>query len=105
MAVTGGYRPSGAASLDTGEVFLLERRFNPLDGLAVRIRRFAPDEIVAGARLEGEVLAKLSPPLTIDNFEGIALRRAPGETLIYLLSDDNLRDSQRSLLMLFALPD
>lgn len=105
VAVTGGYRPSGAASLDTGEVFLLERRFNPLDGLAVRIRRFAPDEIVAGARLEGEVLAKLSPPLTVDNFEGIALRRAEGETLIYLLSDDNLRDSQRSLLMLFALPD
>jgi hypothetical protein len=105
VAVTGGYRPTGAASLATSEVFLLERRFNPVDGVAILVRRFAPEEIAPGARLEGEVLAKLSPPLTVDNFEGIALRRAEGETLIYLLSDDNLRKSQRSLLLLFALPD
>ena len=105
VATAGGYRPTGAASLATGEVFLVERRFNPVDGVAIRIRRFAPGEIVAGGRLEGEVLAKLSPPLTVDNFEGIALRRAAGETLIYLLSDDNLRKTQRTLLLLFALPD
>lgn len=105
VAVTGGYRPTSAGALATGEVFLLERRFNPLDGLAIRVRRFAPREIRPGALLEGEVLAKLAPPITVDNFEGIAVRRAAGETLIYILSDDNLRDSQRSLLLLFALPD
>lgn len=105
VAVTGGYRPTGAASLDTGEVFLVERRFNPIDGLAVRIRRFAAREIAAGGLLEGEVLARLAPPLTVDNFEGIAVRRGTGETLIYLLSDNNIRRSQRTLLTLFALPD
>lgn len=105
VGVAGGYRPAGAAGLATGEVFLLERRFNPLDGLAIRVRRFAPGEIVAGGLLEGEVLAKLSPPLTVDNFEGIAVRRGANETLIYLLSDDNLHAGQRSLLLLFALPD
>ena len=40
----------------------------------------------------------------MDNFEGIAARRgAAGESLIYLVSDDNFSDKQRTLLLMFAL--
>jgi len=50
-------------------------------------------------------LATLAGPMTVDNFEGIATRRGPkGETLIYLVSDDNFRSGQRTLLLMFALP-
>ena len=45
-------------------------------------------------------LALFEPPLTLDNFEAVDARRGPGgETLIYLLSDDNFSFRQRSLLL------
>ncbi len=59
---------------------------------------------VPGARLDGAAVAVLRPPLTVDNLEGVAARRgAAGETLIYLVSDNNFNPFQRTLLLLFAL--
>ena len=55
-----------------------------------------------GARLEAENLAEIRFPLNVDNFEGIETRRGPGgETLIYVISDDNYNPLQRTLLMMF----
>jgi len=57
-----------------------------------------------GALPAPEALAELRQPLTVDNFEAVdAIRGPAGETLIYLLSDDNFSPLQRSLLLLFAL--
>ena len=54
--------------------------------------------------IDGETIAELRPPLTMDNFEGIEARRGPrGETLVYLVSDDNFNAEQRTLLMMFEL--
>ena len=62
--------------------------------------------IKPGARLRPIHLATLAPPLTVDNFEGVAARRGPqGETLIYLVSDDNFQAAQRTYLMMFRLID
>jgi hypothetical protein len=48
------------------------------------------------------VLARLSPPLTVDNMEGIAaLPNADGSIRLYLISDDNLSTIQRTLLLAF----
>ncbi len=48
----------------------------------------------------------LRRPLTLDNMEGVAARQSErGETLIYLISDDNFRLLQRTLLMVFALEE
>jgi hypothetical protein len=59
-----------------------------------------------GAELRGEELARWGLPLTVDNFEALATRRGPdGETLVYLLSDDNFSFLQRTLLLMFALED
>ena len=55
--------------------------------------------------LEGEPLAIIRPPLNVDNMEGLGIRRGKDEWLIYILSDDNFQVIQKTLLMMFALPD
>ena len=99
------FEPTGAALLPDGDLLVLERHFSLLAGVSIRLVRVAGSSIAGGATLSGEELARLRQPLTIDNYEGIAARRgADGETLIYLLSDDNFNLIQRTLLMLLSLP-
>jgi hypothetical protein len=44
--------------------------------------------------------------LTFDNMEGIDARRSEGgESLVYLLSDDNYSFLQRTLLLMFRMGD
>ena len=101
-----GFRPTGATTLPGGDLLVIERSFNIFDGVAIRLQRFAAATIRAGATLRGTTLAVLRPPLTLDNMEGVAARRsASGETLLYLISDDNFRAGQRTLLLMFALEE
>lgn len=103
---TGLFRPVGAATRDDGSVFLLERRFTTLGGIAARISRIPPGTIAPGGVFEGTELGELSAPLVADNFEGIAVRPGgPGETLIYVVSDDNFHSLQRTLLLMFSLAE
>ena len=98
------FRPTGAALLPSGDVLLLERRYTLLGGLGARVSRIAAATIRPGARLAPKTLAELAPPLTLDNFEGIAAHRAAdGTTRITLLSDDNFNAFQRTLLVQFEL--
>jgi hypothetical protein len=56
--------------------------------------------IVRDATIVAEM--NLAPPMTVDNFEGIAaVPRPDGSYRFYLLSDDNNRDTQRTLLLAF----
>ncbi|MBI1207664.1 MAG: esterase-like activity of phytase family protein [Azospirillum sp.] len=99
------YRPTGAAVMPDGTVLVLERHFGWFDGWAARLVRVAGGSIRPGALLVGEELARLAPPLAADNFEGVAVGRGPdGEFRIALISDDNFRSEQRTLLLMFALP-
>ncbi len=101
---TAPYEPTGASLLPDGDLLVVERRFSLLGGLGIRLVRLAGESLAPGALLQGEALAELTPPLTVDNMEGIATRRgAAGETLVYLISDDNFNPLQRSLLLLFEL--
>ncbi|MCM2256083.1 MAG: esterase-like activity of phytase family protein [Vicinamibacteria bacterium] len=100
----GDPRPAGAALLPDGDVVVIERSYSPLTGVTARLRRIRAAQIAPGALLEGELLAELKRPLTVDNFEAIEALRGPGgETLLLLLSDDNFNPLQRTLLLLFAL--
>ena len=105
VATHGAYQPTDAKALPNGDVILLERRFNPLTGVGGRLRLIPASQIVPGGRLVGEELADIAPPLSVDNFEGLGVRRGNGEWLIYIISDDNFQTIQRTYLMMFALPD
>lgn len=103
-----GHRPSGAAALPNGDALALERRASLLGGFSVRVvllRRSAFADAKPGAVVEGEELARLTPPGPSDNFEGVAaVRRADGDIDVYLLSDDNFSPLQSTLLVHFVLP-
>lgn len=94
---------TSVANAPDGGIYMLERRFSLLGGLGMEIRHIAADEIHEQARLRGEVLANLSfQDANIDNMEGLAVRRgARGETLLYVISDDNYWRLQRTLLLMF----
>ena len=99
-----GFRVTGAATHPGGDVLVLERLYKLRGENAIRLKRIAAATIKAGARLDGETIAELRPPLTMDNFEGIEARRGPrDEVLVYLISDDNFSAEQRTLLMMFEL--
>ena len=100
------FKPTDAALLPNGDVLVLSRYFKLLGGFKARLERVPAAAIEAGAVLKGELLARFAPPLTVDNFEGVAVARdADGATLVYILSDDNFNFLQRTLLLLFRLDD
>jgi hypothetical protein len=103
----GAYRPSDMARLPDGDLMVLERAYNPDRGIVgVRLQHVPIRQVKGGARVTSTTVAELGPPLTVDNFEGIdAVPGKAGETLLYLVSDDNFRTGdQRTLLLMFALP-
>jgi YD repeat-containing protein len=96
--------PSDITALPSGDLLVLERGYSPIGGSTIRVRLVPGGQIAAGAVLEGRLLAELRKPLSVDNFEGIAARRNDdGETLVYLISDDNFNPLQRTLLLMFKL--
>lgn len=100
----GDYRPVDAKALANGDVLVLERTFNLLGGFASRLVQVPAVAVQAGAILDGRDIAEVGPPLTSDNFEGLAVETAPdGGTFVFLISDDNRVALQRTLLLQFRL--
>jgi hypothetical protein len=93
-----------AARLPDGDLLILERHFSFLRGVGMRIRRVPLSDVKPGAIVHGTVLAEAGNAHQIDNMEAIAVHRnAAGETILTVLSDDNLSKLQRTLLLRFAL--
>jgi hypothetical protein len=100
-----GFDITDAAALPDGGIVILERRFRYSEGIKMRIRRVSPAELKPGAVITGEVLLEATDSLNIDNMEAIGVhRRASGETILTLMSDDNFSPLQRTLIMQFTLP-
>ena len=98
------FRPTGAARLPNGDILVLERRYTLIGGVAALLRRVPQERIGRDARLDGTELVRILSPLTVDNMEGIAVRRdAAGRTIVYLISDDNYSVLQQTLLLMFEL--
>lgn len=91
-----GGAPVDAACTAQDTCFVLFRSYREGEGNRAAIVSFGPEQ-------EPEVLATLLPPLTLDNFEGIAVREQYGKTWLYIVSDNNFSDSQRTLLMKFEI--
>ena len=106
VARSDAYDATDAAFLPGGDLLLLERRFTLRHGIGMRIRRIPATELVAQARVEGEILLEAGFTSQIDNMEGIAVHVASdGTTVITLISDDNRSILQRTLLLRFRLED
>ncbi len=98
------FSPTAAATLPDCSVLVVERSFNVVEGVRARIVRLPAAAFDPGNEIATQELAYLAPPLSVDNMEGIAVRKgAAGETLVYLVSDNNYSGYQRTLLMMFDL--
>jgi hypothetical protein len=98
-----GFSLTGFDRLPDGSFVALERFYAPVIGPRARLMRFAAPSGEGGA-IEPEELALLEPPFPVDNFEGVSAVRTPdGATRIYIVSDNNTRAQQRTLLLAFDL--
>ncbi len=100
------FLPTGASLLPGGDLLLLARSYTRETGNRIRLLLLESSGLTPGARLRPIELARIEPPATIDNMEAVAVGTGPnGESLIYLMSDNNYNDDQRTLLMQFELLD
>jgi hypothetical protein len=87
--------PTDADMASDGTLYVLFRSYSRADGSGAAIMALSPD-----GRSYREITT-IRPPLTIDNFEGLAVREEDGRTLLYIVSDDNFSPGQRTLLLKF----
>ena len=98
------FQPTAMAQMPDGSLATIERAFDMARGVRCRVMRFDAAQLVPGGTVRAEELARLTPPYAVDNLEGIAATRGPrGETLLWLISDDNFNPFQRNILLLFEL--
>ncbi len=98
-----GYDPSDATELPDGRVLVVNRRFSlPFTWSAV-LTVIDPRSVKPGQVLTGREIARFDAPLTVDNYEGLAITREGSATILWMVSDDNQLFLQRTLLMKFRL--
>jgi hypothetical protein len=101
---TGGYAISDAALLPDSDILILERRYTPETGVAMRIRRLPLAAIKPGATVDGPIVIEADSRFRIDNMEALSVYCSPsGATVITLLSDDNFSQIQKTVLLQFTL--
>ncbi len=89
---------------ERGDLLVLERSFSLERGAGMQLRRIKRAAVGPLQAFTGDVLAELDVRYSIDNMEAVATRQnGKGETLIYVLSDDNYNGLQRTVLLMFAL--
>lgn len=98
-----GYVITDAALLPDGRVLALNRRYTLRDGVSMVLSIIDPDAVRAGANADGREVARLAPPLTVDNMEALAVTQESSRTILWIVSDDNFSSAQRTLLLRFRL--
>jgi hypothetical protein len=103
-AKTPDFSPTAIAMLPDGSFATVERAFDMVRGVRCRVMRFEASQLKPGGIVMPEELAWLASPYAVDNLEGLAVTKgARGETLLWLISDDNFNPLQRNILLLFEL--
>lgn len=116
-----GFKPTDAVFLPVEGRHLavvVNRYFSILHGVAARLELVDLDPVLAPARdskvldgkvldgkVQGRLLARLAPPVSVDNMEAVAVAPHPGGGWsLYVMADDNQSPLQRTLLLKFHLP-
>jgi len=103
-AKTVDFNPTALVELPDGSFGLLERAYDKVRGVRVRVMQFDALELKPGGIVRAKELAWLASPYAVDNLEGLAARKGlRGETLLWLISDDNFNPLQRNILLMFEL--
>ncbi|MFO1083951.1 MAG: esterase-like activity of phytase family protein [Reyranellaceae bacterium] len=98
------FYPTAITRLPDGSFVTLERAFDFARGVRCRIMRFEAADLDSGGIVRPQELARLASPYAVDNLEGLAAGKGRnGETLLWLISDDNFNPLQRNILMMFEL--
>lgn len=101
---TDDFDVTDASFLPDGHLLLLERRFSPLMGVAIRLRRIDGGTIIKGALVDGETLMQADLAYQIDNMEAMDVwQRDDGATILSMMSDNNQSILQRTLYLEFRL--
>jgi len=98
-----GYDPSDATELPDGRVLILNRKLALPFAWSAVLTVIDPRGVRPDMTIRGREVARLASPLTVDNFEGLAITRENGATMVWMVSDDNLLFLQQTLLMKFRL--
>lgn len=105
LALTPGFGLTGLAPDGAGGLIVVERYWSRDVGNRIKIGHLRPDALDAGnGPLTPEPLALIEPDMTVDNIEAVALAEIDGERRIFVMSDDNFNDAQRTLLLSFVWP-
>ena len=103
-ATLADFHPTAIRRLPDGSFATLERAFDLVRGLRVRVMRFTAEQLQPDNTVHAEELARLALPYAVDNLEGLAvIKGARGKTLLLLISDDNFNPLQRNMLLMFEL--
>jgi hypothetical protein len=95
-----GYRLPSLFEMANGDLIVEHHHWDPVGGTHVIISVIGNPATKPGPALKARL--RLDTPLTIDNFEGVAVvERAGGVHRLYLISDDNFARNQKTLLMAF----
>ncbi len=97
-------RVTDAAELPDGRVLLLHRKVSLWNGWTSTLAIADPRTIARGHVWRATPIARFAAPITSENFEGLAVEASPQGAIIWMISDDNLADWQRTLLLRMLLP-
>lgn len=98
-----GYRITDAAELPDGRLLFLNRRFGLSEGFTAKLTMSERTAPAAGTVLSGREIAHFAPPVATDNYEAMSVGQERGRTILWIASDDNFIELERTLLMKFAL--
>ncbi len=101
-ALETGFSLTSFDRLPDGNYVGLERFYAPVVGSQARVTWVSAASLSGGGMVSVTQWALFSPPLALDNFEGVSAVRAPdGGLRLYIISDDNFSANQRTLLYAF----
>lgn len=103
-----GFKPTDSVFLPIEGrhlALVINRYFSILHGVAARLELVDLDAVKDG-QVTGRLLARLTPPVTVDNMEALEVVPHPeGGWSVWLMADDNQNPLQRTLLLKFHLPE
>jgi hypothetical protein len=96
-----GFKPTDAVRIGDA-LLLLNRRFSLAQGVSVALTTLLLNAFTSGQVLQGQEVLRLSAPFSVDNFEGVSVVEQNGQRYVYIVSDDNFNQLQRTLLLKFS---